>query len=94
MESVALIFLLLAAAACIALYLGVKKYTEHETQKNAQQILDQTFDGSETATYKVGSPRHLKFDQVLVGAEKRGYKLHVKNQESKKLTTLVFKKAS
>ena len=93
MESVALIFLLLAAAACIALYLGVRKSAEKSTQKNAEQLLNQTFNGTETATYRV-TGGGLTFDQVLNGAEQRGYKLHAQNKDTKKVSTLVFKKAA
>lgn len=92
MESVALIFLLLAAAACIALYLGVRKYTEKKTQKNAEQVLDQTFNGTETATYRISAKGGLTFDQVLTGAEDRGYDLHAQNKDTSKVSTLVFKK--
>ena len=88
-----LIFVLLGAAACIALYLGIKKTAQKNTQKNSEQILNTTFNGTETATYRVSSVGGLKFDQVLTGAEQRGYTLHAQNQDTSKTTTLVFKKA-
>lgn len=87
-----IIVLSLTAAALIALYLVVKRFDDKKIQKNAEQILDDRFDGSDTATYRVSGTRGLKFEQVLSGAEKRGYTLHAQNQDTKKLTTLVFKK--
>ena len=74
-------------------YLGVRKFSETKMQKNAEQILDQKFNGSETATYKVHGSGGLRFEQVLEGAEKRGYALHAQNEQNK-MTTLVFKKAA
>lgn len=87
-----LIFLLLAAAACIFLYIGVKKSAEKKTQKNAEQILNKTFNGAETATYRVSGKGGLTFAQVLSGAEERGYTLHAQNNDTSKVSTLVFKK--
>ena len=75
-------------------YLGVRKFSETKMQKNAEKILDQKFNGSETATYRVHGSGGLRFEQVLEGAEKRGYALHAQNKETKKITALVFKKAA
>ena len=89
--------ILIALMAFIVLgffYLGVRKFSETKTQKNAEHILNEKFNGSGTATYRVHSSGGLRFEQVLQGAEKRGYKLHAQNNESKKITALVFKKAA
>ena len=75
-------------------FFAIMGASDKHTQKNAQKILDETFDGSETAVYKVSGLGGLKFEQVLEGAEKRGYELHAQNQDNSSLTTLVFKKAS
>lgn len=75
-------------------YLGVRKFSESKTQKNAEHILNEKFNGSNTATYRLHSSGGLRFEQVLQGAEKRGYKLHAQNNDGKKITTLVFKRAA
>lgn len=88
-----IIFLLVFVAFLILLYKGVKAITERRIQNRAEQILDKKFDGSKTSTYRVDATTGLRYDQVLLGAEKRGYALHSKNQDTKHLTTLVFKKS-
>lgn len=92
---VELFFIVLFAVIVILTFRLVFKTTyEKRTQKNAEQILDSTFDGADTATYRVSSAVGLRFEQVLSGAEKRGYALHAQNKDTKKITTLVFKKAA
>lgn len=77
------------------IFIGMMDNADKKVQQNADKILDNTFDGSETATYKVvGFGGTLKFEQVLKGAEQRGYELHAQNQDNENLTTLVFKKAA
>jgi len=71
--------------------MGITSRANKKTQRNAGQILDDTFDGKETAVYKISSLGGLKFEQVLAGGEQRGYSLHAQN-ESKGITTMVFKK--
>lgn len=85
---------LLAVIAILIFRLAFKAAFERRTQKNADHLLDKKFNGSETATYKVSNNVGLRFEQVLAGAEKRGYKLHAQNKDTEKLTTLVFKKAA
>lgn len=75
------------------IFLGLLGSANKNTQKNSEKILDETFDGKETAVYKITSLGGLKFEQVLSGAEKRGYDLHAQNQDNSSMTTLVFKKA-
>ena len=75
-------------------YLGVRKFSQTKTQKNAEQIFNQKFNGSSTAAYRFHVAGGLRFEQVLKGAEKRGYKLQAQHKDSKKVTTLVFKKAA
>lgn len=86
-----IIILLFFIAFLVFLYKGLKAITERRIQRNAEQILDKKFDGSETATYRVDATTGLRYEQVLLGAEKRGYVLHSKNKDTKHLTTLVFK---
>lgn len=87
-----IIILLLFAAFLIALYKVVKAFTERRIQNNAEQILDEKFDGSPTAAYRMDATTGLRYEQVLLGAEQRGYVLYSKNQDTKKVTTLVFKR--
>lgn len=87
------IILLFFIAFLVFLYKGLKAITERRIQSRAEQILDKKFDGSETATYRVDATSGLRYEQVLLGAEKRGYVLYSKNQDTKHLTTLVFKAA-
>lgn len=64
-----------------------------KVQANKESILDSAFDGSETASYKIS--RHggtLNFEQVIEGANARGYDFQAENRDSKSTTTLVFKK--
>lgn len=86
-----IIFLILFIGFLFLLYTGIKAITERRIQGKAEQILDKKFDGSETATYRVDSTAGLRYEQVLLGAEKRGYVLLSKNKGTKHLTTLVFK---
>ena len=76
------------------IFMGMMGSADRKVQRNAEQILDETFNGrKKTAVYKVTSiGGTLKFEQVLAGAEKRGYELHAQNRDSDSLTTLVFKK--
>lgn len=74
------------------IFMGLMSSADKKTQKNSEKILDDTFDGKETAVYKVTGLGGLKFEQVLAGAEKRGYNLHAQNQDTANMTTLVFKK--
>lgn len=73
------------------IFMGLMSSSEKKTQRNSDQILDEAFDGKETAVYKISSLGGLKFEQVLAGGEQRGYSLHAQN-ESKGITTMVFKK--
>jgi len=77
------------------IFMGTMDSADKKVQRNAEQILDETFNGAETAVYKVATiGGTLKFEQVLAGAEQRGYALHAQNQEAKYLTTLVFKRVA
>lgn len=71
------------------------KEADNDVQANPDKYLDEVFDGRETAVYKIINwGGTLKFEQVLEGAEKRGYGLHAQNKDSDSMTTLVFKKAA
>lgn len=75
------------------LFIRVIKKADNDVQSNPDKYLDQVFDGRETAVYKIINwGGTLKFEQVLSGAEKRGYDLHAQNKDSDSMTTLVFKK--
>lgn len=77
----------------LTLNLVSKQIVNYRVNKNAEQMLDATFNGEPSATYRVSSDVGLRFEQVLSGAEKRGYTLQAQNPETKKVTALVFKKA-
>lgn len=87
-----LLVALLIAIPLLTLNLVTKKIVNHRTQKNAEQILDSAFNGKLSATYRVSSKAGLRFEQVLAGAERRGYTLQAQDKESKKVTVMVFKK--
>lgn len=89
-----IIFLLLLAAFIAIAYNVLKLITERRIQGKAEQILDEKFDGSDPVAYRVDGTTGLRYDQVLLGAEQRGYQLYSKNQDTKHITTLVFKKAA
>src|SRR5690625_4153694 len=84
--------LILFIVFLIALYKGVKSITERRIQNKAEQILDEKFGGTLTTLYRVDGTTGLRYDQVLLGAEQRGYALYSKNRDSKYITTLVFKR--
>lgn len=86
------IFLILFIGFLVLLYTVVKALNERRIQSKAEQILDKKFDGTATVTYRVDATTGLRYDQVLLGAEQRGYALYSKNQDTKNVTTLVFKK--
>ena len=95
------IFLLSAAAGGLLLFVIVYLYrreikkADKAVQSNPDKYLDEVFDGRQTAVYKVISfGGTLKDDQVIEGAEKRGYELHSQNTDSSMQKSLVFKKAA
>lgn len=91
---VELFFIALFAVIAILIFrLIFKTVYERRTQKNAEQTLSSRFNGADTATYRVHRSGGLKFEQVVEGAEKRGYTLHAQNDQRDQ-TTLVFKKTA
>lgn len=54
--------------------LGGVSSTQKKTQANAEQILDEAFDGRDDVTFTINSVS-VKYETVLAGAKQRGYKL-------------------
>lgn len=65
---------------------------DKDVKKSAETILDETFNGESRAKYDIVSfGGTLKFEEVVLGAEARGYELSEQNT-SGYVTTLLFKK--
>ena len=47
---------------------------QKKSESNATQILDDAFDGSPDVTFKINM-QTLKYENVILGAKERGYKL-------------------
>ena len=95
------LFIFGAAIGVLIIYLVVSKFrkeiknADNAVQANPDKYLDDVFDGRNTAVYKVVNfGGTLKDEQVIEGAEKRGYELHSQNTDSSFQKTLVFKKVS
>jgi hypothetical protein len=94
-----LIALLLLAVTALAVfvfvvYTGVLKTSgdQKKAEKNADAILDQAFDGRDDVTFKLHM-RTLKYETVIGGAKKRGYKLTHEASNQYGPSVLMFEKA-
>jgi hypothetical protein len=65
---------------------------QRKSESNADSILDSTFDGRDSVTYAINM-RTLKYETVVTGAKKRGYKLAHQAENQYGPSTLVFEKA-
>ena len=71
---------------------GVRVFSaaRREAQANAPQLLDKAFDGRPMASFTVAASG-LPFEQVVVGARERGYRLDSQSgRDSYGTQTLVF----
>jgi hypothetical protein len=90
------IFLLLALMA-LGLFgvflLSATSMRQKKAERNAQHILDTTFDGRSDVTFKVNMAS-LKYETVITGAKERGYKLTHQADNQYGPHTLIFERAA
>lgn len=85
-----------AVLLVVLLVVAVRAVTsaQREAVEKAPATLDATFDGREFVTFTV-SMGTLPFDQVVIGARERGYRLDSQSgRDSYGTQTLVFAKAA
>lgn len=71
--------------------LGKVERDQNKAEKNADQILDEAFDGRADVVFPLNM-RTLKPETVLLGAKKRGYTLVHQTQNQYGPTSMVFEK--
>ncbi|WP_433584546.1 hypothetical protein [Microbacterium hydrocarbonoxydans] len=65
---------------------------QKKAEANAEESLNALFDGTPDVTFS-GGWRSMKYETVIVGAKKRGYKLAHQAGDPKRTFTLMFEKA-
>lgn len=73
--------------------LGLVGRNQKKAEQNAEQILDDAFDGRPDVTFTINM-QTLKYDTVVLGAKQRGYKLTHQADNQYGPHTLVFEKVS
>lgn len=71
-------------------------HTERESGKakdNAPAILDETFGGDDDVIFKINMVS-LPFEDVVLGAKERGYRLASQSRDTKHSQTLIFERVS
>lgn len=89
-----LLFGLLGLVAFVAIvFFGVFKVEsdQNKAEKTADASLDALFDGRGDVTFS-GHMRSMKYETVITGAKKRGYKLAHQGGDPKGAFTLIFEK--
>lgn len=79
-------------AGWFAIYLIV--HTSRESTKakaNAPAILDEAFDGSDDVVFKINMVS-LPFEDVMLGAKQRGYRLASQSKDTEHSQTLIFER--
>lgn len=66
---------------------------QKKSEANAEQILDDAFNGANTVTFKINM-QSVKYETVIIGARARGYKLIHQADNQYGPHTLIFEKAS
>ncbi|MFA5901635.1 MAG: hypothetical protein WC829_21255 [Hyphomicrobium sp.] len=66
---------------------------QKESEANSEQILNRTFNGSQDVTFKINA-QSVKYETVIIGAKKRGYKLVHQAENQYGPHTLIFEKVS
>lgn len=66
---------------------------QKKSEKNAEQILDEAFDGREDVTFTINFTT-LKYGDVVTGAKQRGYRLAHQAENQYGPHTLIFEKVS
>jgi len=65
---------------------------QKKSEANAEAILDAAFDGSPDVTFKINM-QSVKYETVIVGAKRRGYRLVHQAENQYGPHTLIFEKA-
>lgn len=65
---------------------------QKKSEANSEQILDEAFDGSPDVTFKINM-QSVKYETVILGAKKRGYKLVHQADNQYGPHTLIFEKS-
>lgn len=90
-----MIELLLLAIAAFGLFgfivLGSVNRGQKRSEANAEEILDKAFDGSPNVTFKI-TMQSVKYETVILGAKKRGYRLIHQADNQYGPHTLIFEK--
>ena len=75
-----------------AIILTSTSRAQAKAERNAEELLDSAFDGRDAVTYTVNM-RTLKYETVVAGAERRGYRLAHQASNQYGPSTLMFQKA-
>lgn len=78
--------------AIVFIGLGKVEHDQRKAERNAEASLDALFDGTPDVTF-IGHMRTMKFQTVVLGAKKRGYKLAHQAGDPGGAFTLIFEKA-
>lgn len=93
---IVLIGLLLLGLAAFGIFgfvvLGATGRAQKKAEENASEILDKAFDGRPDVTFSINMAS-LKYETVIVGAKRRGYKLTHQAENQYGPHTLIFEKA-
>lgn len=65
---------------------------QKKSEANAEQILDDAFDGTPHVTFKINM-QTVKYETAIIGAQTRGYKLIHQADNQYGPHTLIFEKA-
>ncbi|MGO2360654.1 MAG: hypothetical protein ACTH6N_05935 [Brachybacterium tyrofermentans] len=82
----------LAGWLAIALIIGTSR-AQKKALANAPAILDEAFDGQDDVVFKINM-ESLPFEDVVLGAKKRGYKLASQSKDTEHSQTLIFERAA
>lgn len=89
--------LLLIGVALFGLFgflvLGGVSKGQKKSESNADQTLDAAFNGAPDVTFKINM-QSVKYETVILGAKKRGYKLVHQADNQYGPHTLIFEKVS
>lgn len=81
------------AVIVVLVYVGIFKIgsDQKKAEASAPETLDALFDGRPDVTFK-GHMRSMKFETVMAGAKKRGYRLAHQGGDTNGAFTLIFEK--
>lgn len=72
--------------------LGSTSHAQRKAEESEDTLLDETFDGRPSVTYKVNMST-MKYETIVSGAEARGYRLAHQADNQYGPHTLMFQKA-